>query len=272
MPNFIRANSTIKMHKNKNQPSADFFLLKNYLLKKLIDGIFFVGGFLMKTAKKVLTITSICSIVIVVGLLISALFGANAFEFPLVAVLVSFGIICAGTSLTLNALNIMPKHRILAIVDMALLGLLVLLGIIISWSNFSTNYIFNKITLILGMIAILFNIIVAYYLKLGKKLLILQVVTYVLISVIDLLLTLQICDIKLFDIDWFVKLFIALCLITFLMFIVLAVLSKKDSQDSEDVVASKDEMIKISKAEYDALKTRISELEKENIELKSKLN
>lgn len=226
----------------------------------------------MKTAKKVLTITSICSIVIVVGLLISALLGASVFKFPLVAVLLSFGIICAGTGLALNALNIMPRRRILAIVDMALLGLLVLLGIIISWSNFSTNYIFNKITLILGMVAILFNIIVAYYLKLGKKLLVLQIVTYVLISVIDILLTLQICDVKLFEISWFVKLFIALCLITFLMFIVLAVLSKKNSQDSEDTTSTKGEMLQISKTEYDALKARISELEKENSELKSKLN
>lgn len=227
----------------------------------------------MKIAKKVLTITSICSIVIVVGVLISTLFGAHAFEFPLVAVLVSFGIICAGTSLALNALNIMPKRKNLAIVDLALLGLLVLLGIIISWSNFSTNYIFNKITLILGMIAILFNIIVAYYLKLGKKLLVLQIVTYALISIIDILLTLQICDVKLFEIDWFVKLFIALCLITFLMFIVLAVLGKKNSQESENSsIQTKQDMLQISKTECDALKARIAELEKENSELKAKLN
>lgn len=223
----------------------------------------------MKTAKKTLSIISIVTLAGAVLMLILWVFGVKGiFKFPLVAVLESMAIICAGSAFSINALLILPKKKKLAIVDFSLLGSLTLLSILTFWIEAMSSSIFGKIVLILGIATIFFNIIVSNYLKLAKNKLALQIVTYCLIVIIDILLTLQILGINLFDSEVFVKIFIALCLATFVMLIVLVILAKKSP--TSDIVSDKVDFIKVDKKEYDAMKFRIQELEKELHELKNK--
>lgn len=222
----------------------------------------------MKTARKTLSIVSIVSLVVAVLMLILSVFGVKGiYKYPSVAVLESMSIICVGSALAINALLIFPKKKRLAIVDLSLLGSLTLLSIITFWVEAVSNSFFGKIVLILGIATIFFNIIVSNYLKLGKNKLALQVITYSLIVILDILLTLQILGINLFDLDWFSKVFIVLCLITFVMLIVLLILAKKSPDFQSN--ADKTDYIKVDKKEYDAMKLKIQELEKELQKLKS---
>lgn len=219
----------------------------------------------MKTAKRTLSIIAISSLVGAVLMLILAVFGVEGlFKYPLLAVMETLAIICVGSALSINALLIFPKKKKLAIVDLSLLSSLTLLSIITFWIEAVSNSFFGKIVLILGIATIFFNIIVSNYLKLAKSKLALQIITYCLIIVLDILLTMQILGVNLFDLDWFAKVFIVLCLVTFVMLIVLIILAKK-SPVGEHLVDNEDKTkyVKIEKSEYEAMKQKIAELEKE---------
>lgn len=217
----------------------------------------------MKTAKKTLSIISITTLAIAVLMLILSVFGVKGiFKFPSVAVLESMAIICVGSAFAINALLIFPKKRKLAIVDLSLISSLTLLSILTFWIEVVSSSVFGKIVLILGIATVFFNIIITNFLKLGKNKLVLQIITYCLIVVVDILLTLQIVGIDLFDIEGFTKIFIALCLVTFVMLIVLVILAKK-SPTSEQPDDNKKDFVKVDKKEYEEMKQRIQELESE---------
>lgn len=229
----------------------------------------------MKIAKKTLSIVAIVTLVVAVGMLLLSLFGVKGiFDYPLVAILETAGIICVGSAFSLNALIIYPKKKNLAIVDLSLLGSLTLLSIIVFWIKAASDSPFGKIVLVLGLATIFFNIIISNYLKLAKNKLVLQIITYCLIVVLDVLLTLQIVGLRLFAMDWFLKMFIALCLVTFVLLIVLVILAKKvpqaENSTTSVVKELKENYIQIEKKEYEELKQRIQELEKELEDLKNK--
>lgn len=222
----------------------------------------------MKTAKKTLSIIAIVSLASAVLMLIMAVFGVEGiFKYPLLAVMESLAIICAGSALAINALLIFPKKRKLAIVDLSLLSSLTMLSILTFWIEAISSSFFGKIVLILGIATIFFNIIIANYLKLSKNKLALQIVTYSLIVIIDILLTLQILGVDLFDSDAFSKLFIVLCLVTFVLLIVIIILAKKAPSEN---LAEKTEYVKVDKKEYEEMKKRLQQLEAELESYKNK--
>lgn len=220
----------------------------------------------MKITKKTLTITSLITLIISVGMLILSIFNVPIFKNPNVQILLSFASICAGSIFALNGLQIFNKKRTLSIVDLSLIGLLVVLGILTIWLNSKLPQLFVQLVSILALATVFFNIIVANYIKLEKSKLALQVVTYSLIVVIDILLSLQILNVNLFGYDWFVKVFIVLCLVTFVLLVVLIVLSKKipDTENKSNI-----EYVKITKQEYEDLKNQIATYEAEIKRLKN---
>lgn len=226
----------------------------------------------MVKLRKGLTISSITTLVLSVGLLIGAIFGLKVFEGVGLKFLLTFAILCAGSLLYINAIDIFPKRRILSIVDMALLGLLIILGLIIVWASIALMSTFGKITAILSLATILFNIIVSIYLKLGKSQQVLQFITYGLIIVLDILLTIIICGVNLFQYNWVWEVFAVLCLITFVLIVTLLILSKK-VKPNEVITKNEDKTIKegyieVEKSVYDALIAKVEKLEKELEELK----
>jgi hypothetical protein len=96
-----------------------------------------------------------------------------------------------------------------------------------------------------------------YTIKLGKAKLPYQIVTYSLMAIFDIFITIQIFNSSFLDNDVIVKIFIVDIILALVGMALLAIFSKKS------LVASDNEFVKIPKSEYDGLKKRIEELENE---------
>lgn len=224
----------------------------------------------MKTTKKVLTIVSLVCVIISVGLLIGAIFGLGVFKKPLLAVLLSFATIGVASAFSINSLSMQKRNRSLSYATLGLMGVTTLMALIIYISNFTTAVYFNKVILVLGIFAVLFNIIVSLILKLDKNYLILQIITYVIILAIDIILTLQVFGVNVFGLKGFWKIFLVLCLLAFGLLCTTSILSRKTASDEKDY-SEKEKKVTLSQQQYNELLQKITSLEAENAELKRKL-
>lgn len=225
----------------------------------------------MKTAKKVLTILSIVCVIVSVVLLIGAIFKLKVFRKPLLNVLLSFATVGVASAFSLNSLTMHKKNRTIAYTTLGLMGVATLMALIIFFSNFTTPVYFNKVIIVLGMFAVLFNIIISLILKLDKKFLVLQIITYAIILAIDIMLTLQVFKVDIFGIKGFWKIFLVLCILAFGLLCTTSIISRKTITDEKDTIDTS-KKITLTKQEYDAMLKKISMLENENNQLKSKLN
>ena len=224
----------------------------------------------MKLAKKILAIISIACVVICVGLLIGAIFGLPAFEAPVLNILLCFAVVGVGAFMAIGSVEIFNKNKIVSIVTLSLLGSLGLFALIVFISNFKTPDIFNRITGILAIGTVFFNIIVSNYIKLRKNYFVLQIITYVAICIIDILLTILICGVQIFEVPFMPQLFGVLCLVTFALICTVLILAsriRKVATTDEDTRKAKN-TVTISKQEYEDLLNKIKLLEEENAKLK----
>ena len=118
--------------------------------------------------------------------------------------------------------------------------------------------LFNNLTMVLAIATVFFCIIVSTHLKLEKIYLALQIITYGLVIIIDILLTLLIFGVQIFEVPGLTEIFWTICLVTFALICVNGVLGKK-SADSND--GNNKKFVKIPVEEYEALKARVKELE-----------
>lgn len=222
----------------------------------------------MRKTKKILTITSLVAMSLCVLLLIGAIFGLKVFDGTVLKILLTFATIAVGSAFAISAVNIFDRNRIISIVALSLIALSMVFGLIVFWMGFNVSVAFNKFTLILSMLAILFNIIVSLILKLDKRYLVLQIITYAFIVLIDIILTLQILNVDVFGIKSFWKYFIAICLIAFGLLCATSIIGRRS-----DVVQKDDKtngFVKVPKTEYEEMKKRIESLEEENRILREK--
>lgn len=215
----------------------------------------------MKTAKKVLMYLSLATLSISIILLITALFGVKVFEGNLLKLLETCATLAIAGFFSMNAITMTEKNKIMGYVCLGLLGTLSLCLLIIFWA--STKGVFPKLVFVLTIATILFNIIVNLNLKLDKNFLILQVITYILITTIDVILTLLIFGKNVLENSTVLKLFIAGCIVVFGLLCALAILGKK---------VEKDNPVATPKEDVSSLKARIKQLESENAVLKEKLS
>ena len=216
----------------------------------------------MKKIQKVLVAITIVSVSLVILMLILALFGIKIFDNEwAVAILLTLSLLGASCFFFISSINIYDKNKLLSLISMSLLSILSVFALIIFWSYFEINEVFSKITCILGLITILFIIIVTTNIKLEKRYQILQVITYMFITILDIILIIVICGGKLFENDLFVKLFVAFCLVTFGLLCTIKIVSGKKGNSK---------FITINRSEYNELLERIALLEKENENLKNK--
>jgi len=216
---------------------------------------------MLNNIKKILTIVTITSIAIPILLLIGAIFGLEVFSGFTLKLILSLATIAIAGAFSINAVNIYNKKQNISIICLALLGLSTILGIIIYWSDFTTALVFNNLVIVLAMATVLFCIIVSMHIKLQKKHLPIQIITYCLIIIIDIMLTLIVFGIDLLSIDGLSQIFWVLCLVTFALLCTTAVLSKKSINEPTNTIENDDKYIKITKKEYENLKNRIKELE-----------
>lgn len=224
----------------------------------------------MKTAKKILTTVSLICVVVSVGLLIGAIFGLRVFKKPLLAVLLSFATVGVASAFSINSLTMHKKNRTIAYATLGLMGVTTLMALIIYFSNFSTAVYFNKVILVLGIFAVLFNIIVSLILKLDKRYLILQIITYLIILAIDIILTLQVFRVDVFGIKGFWKIFLVLCLLAFGLLCTTSIISRKTASDEKDDTI-KSKKVSLTAEQYKEMTDKIASLEAENAELRRKL-
>lgn len=211
----------------------------------------------MQKTKKFLMYLSLCTLAICIVLLIGAIFGLDTFNGGLLKVLKSCGTIAIAGFFSINAITMIAKNKTLGIICLGLLATLSTSLLIIVWANIKAG-VFTNIVYILLIATILFNIIVTLNLNLDKRFLILQIVTYLLIAIIDIVLTLVILGNNVLK-GTVLKLFIAGCIVVFGLMCALAILSKKGEKDEPQ------------KEDVSSLKARIDELEKENTKLKEQL-
>jgi len=227
----------------------------------------------MRNTKKFLTITSLVSLSIVFLMLIAAIFKVKIFEGILLQVLLSMAIITFASAFSLSALGFINEKKTLSRVCIYSLLIVAFLGLIITWFKIDFKNWFVKITLILGILTIFFNIIAAQYIKLDKRYKVLQVTTYVFVAILDVLLTILICGVDIFKIPGMQQAFAVICVIDVALLCALSILARKTKAvETSSFGKDKDNIVKIKLSEYNSLIEKIEKLEKENQELKKSSN
>ena len=201
----------------------------------------------MDKSKKILTIFTIVSTCLVSLLLILLLFCVKMFGDFNGSVIITFACFGIGGFFAINSLNMIDKNKIIGYVSLGLICLSVLLIILSTWIKFDSD-LYSDITISLGFLSVLFNIIVSSSLDLGKKWFAVQIGVFAVVALFDIITTLALFDVvKLGD---FILIYIALIIVMIVGVIILKVLSKKNLSD---VIADSKNKVVISKEEYEML-------------------
>lgn len=216
----------------------------------------------MKTAKKTLMYTSLTTLAVCIVLLVGAIFGLKTFSGTLLKLLETCATITIAGFFSINALTMTKKNKVMGYVCLGLLATLSLCLLIIIWVGGKGT--FNNLVYVLLIATILFNIIVTLNLRLDKHFLVLQIITYALIAVIDIILTMVIFGSTVLANDTILKLFIAGCIVVFGLLCALAILGKKVERDVTETPEIKEDV--------ETLKHQVKALQEENLRLREQLS
>ena len=219
----------------------------------------------LKKIKKLLSTISIISLVIIVGILISAIFGAKVFNGITLKIILTCALLTSVSTFSLSALTYIDKKKTLSIVNLLMLLALCVCGLIIIWFNLFG--VFGQITMTLAIATVLIGIINSNVIKLGKRYFKFQILAILVIAVADVLLTLIVWNL----LDWkqagVIQWFVVAMIVAFAMTAILSILARKSAgEEIENLKAgakqklSDDEMV-IKKSEYEAMQQKIAELE-----------
>lgn len=192
-------------------------------------------------------------------MLIMAIFGLKTFEMPLLALLFTLITISVACAFAISAYSLLKKNKVVPMISLVLLAIVSIMGIITYWAQFNVPEIFGKSTAILAIATVLFNIMVSYAIKLGKRQLPIQIITYALIIITDIILTLLILGVNVFSVPGMIEAFAVICLLDLGFMLALVILNKRTYNEAEDMSGT--EYIKVKKTEYLALVERVKELE-----------
>ncbi len=198
----------------------------------------------MEKTRKILSIVTIVFTALLSLLLIFWLFGLDLLGDNKVKVFLTLGSLAVGGFFAINSLNMTIKNKTLGWVSFGLITGAVFLIILTSWLNVKNNTVSN-ITITLGLISVLFNIIVSSGLDLGKSHLAIQIIVYIIVGVLDVFATLLIFGVL--DISKVWAWLVTLILVALVGVIVLKVLAKRIIAGA---LIEDDSMVKVSKKEY----------------------
>ena len=221
-----------------------------------------------KKVKKVLTIIALVTLIIDIGLLISAIFGAPVFEWGILTkILLSSVTLTVASAFAITAVGYINKQRVLSIITLSMLGLLCIFAFVIYWNSILFNNVFTQITVTLAILTVTFCLLVNVGVRLDKKFFALQIVTYILMAISDILLILLVWGVPLFSIAVLSQIVGVIFLVTFALWCSLSILSRKNQSVNDETKVSV-ESVTISKLEYQALKRENEELKAEIKKLK----
>lgn len=198
----------------------------------------------MEKTRKILSIVTIVFTALLSLFLIFWLFGLDLLGDNKVKVFLTLGSLAVGGFFAINSLNMTIKNKTLGWVSFGLITGAVFLIILTSWLNVKNNTVSN-ITITLGLVSVLFNIIVSSGLDLGKSHLAIQIIVYIIVGVLDVFATLLIFGVL--DISKVWAWLVTLILVALVGVIVLKVLAKRIIAGA---LIEDDSMVKVSKKEY----------------------
>ncbi|HAJ78004.1 MAG TPA: hypothetical protein DCO89_02955 [Clostridiales bacterium] len=217
----------------------------------------------MEKLKKFLMITSLCGVGIVAVMLISAVFGVNIFAGIPLRILLIIATIAVASGISINEIAVIKRKKILGYVGLGLLALSTSFAVVIFCSNIlEIGGDFVKITGITAIFSIMFIMIISYYSKLGRKLLAMQIPTYICLAAIDVVLSLTIAGVAVFELPGVPHIFTILCIVVVALLISLTVISAK-MKSSEPIENVKKDMIWVSAEEFKNLKEENEKLKAE---------
>lgn len=216
----------------------------------------------MDKTKKILMIISLSALAAACLMLILAVFKLPIFEGIPLRVLLIISTICVSTAISISEVTIIKKRKVLGYIGLGLLAISVLFALIIFCSSLLYNYsVFNRITGIISVLSVTFIIIISIYSKLGKSILGLQIPTYICLSLFSILICILIGGVALLDINGMLEVIIVMAIICFGLLLASIIVA---ARKKEVTVSANEEMITITKTEYENLK-------KENEELKNQI-
>lgn len=198
----------------------------------------------MEKTRKILSIVTIVFTALLSLLLIFWLFGLDLLGDNKLKVFLTLGSLAVGGFFAINSLNMTIKNKTLGWVSFGLITGAVFLIILTSWLNVKNNTVSN-ITITLGLLSVLFNIIVSSGLDLGKSHLAIQIIVYIIVGILDVFATLLIFGVL--DISKVWAWLVTLILVALVGVIVLKVLAKRIIAGA---LIEDDSMVKVSKKEY----------------------
>lgn len=206
--------------------------------------------------KKGLTIATLASLgICALMLILTVLQIVNFFEGTMGSLLATVATITAAGYFSLRSNTMLTKNKILGYISFSLIALSLIFMVLFIWGVVQ-NDIFNYAVLTISLISVLFIFLVSNGLKLGRKFLVIQIISDVILSLlIILILTLSYGWMDLNDISAF---FWITVILSIAAFITLSVLANKVQSDETEV---KTGYIKITKAEYEELLSKAKELE-----------
>ena len=218
----------------------------------------------MEKLKKILLISSLVSLGLTCVLFILAIFEFKIFEGVWLNILLIFASLCVGCGFLANEINILKRNRILGILSISFLVISMVFALIIFCSSLlEKGGTFNTITAIIALFSTFFMIIVSLVTKLEKKLLALQILSYIILLVLEIFLSIIIAGYPLFNVNAMTEVFSVFCVVSVGLLVALWILSSKRNS-TETVIHNNNEYISILKEDYD-------NLIKENEKLKNQI-
>lgn len=198
----------------------------------------------MEKARKILSILTIVFTGVLSLLLIMWLFGLDILGANKLKIYMTLGSLAVGGFFAINSLNMTIKNKPLGWVSFGLITGAVFLIILTFWLNIQ-NDIVRNITITLGLVSVLFNIIVSSGLDLGKTQLAIQIIVYIVVGALDVFATLLIFGALDIAKTW--TWLVTLIILSIVGIIVLKVLAKKKIANN---LIEDDSVVKVSKQEY----------------------
>ena len=205
----------------------------------------------MNRIKKILLISSLTCVGVTCLMFILAIFGVKIFDGIPLRFLLIFASLGVGFGFAINEINLMNRNKILGIISLSFLCVSIMFALIIFCSPLlDKGNVFNTITAIFALFSIFFIIIISLYTKLGQKLLILQIITYIILCIADILISILIAGYDLFKLTAMTEIFSVICVLAVGFMVALTIISSKSGPET---TGRQGEYIKILKADYDKL-------------------
>ncbi|MGN1201173.1 MAG: hypothetical protein ACI4R8_02790 [Candidatus Caccovivens sp.] len=212
----------------------------------------------LKLAKFILMIVSLAFLSVAAIFGIIAIFGVQ-FGSWFLPLIISILAIALGCFFAINSINMLSKNKILGWISLALISVAVLLTLL--QTTFSIdNDIYVHFLISFALLSVLFNLLVSIALELGKRYYVFQIITYILLAILDFVATLVIFDTIPKGNGMGTKIFVSFAIVAVVLIVTLKILAKVGKNDNKNIQHS--ETVTISKEEYELLKAKAEKLDK----------